>query len=108
MTPTKDNCIRAHADALPECTEQCRGCSFMQMMEFLPRPQYVLGGWRQAAAKTNPAKDDLYVVRDKDGQMAFASWTAQYGWEHVADNDCGEVVEWYPLPSRISPNERKQ
>ena len=39
MTPkmTKAQCVRANADASPACTEQCRGCSFMQgTLEMLP------------------------------------------------------------------------
>lgn len=46
-----------------------------------------------------PKPDELYVVRDKDGQLAFAEFSYRYGWEHTADVDCGDVHEWFPLPS---------
>lgn len=48
----------------------------------------------------NPEDDALYLVADRDGQMAFASWTKRYGWEHVCDNDCGPIIEWAPIPKR--------
>lgn len=35
----KATCVRANAEASPECTEQCRGCSFMQStLEMMPLP----------------------------------------------------------------------
>lgn len=55
--------------------------------------------WRPIALLPNDRDDHrIFIVRDKDGQMSFAVWTKQYGWEHVADDDCGAAVEWYPLP----------
>lgn len=63
----------------------------------LVAPRSERGAW--ISAENKPKDDGLYIVRDIDGQMAFASFTTRYGWEHIADNDCGAVTAWHPLPS---------
>lgn len=56
MTPA--TCIRANADASPACTEQCRGCSFMQTtLEMLPLKK----------------EEDRYMDGYNDGYEAGAS-----------------------------------
>lgn len=52
--------------------------------------------WQPVSA-TPPDEDRLFVVRDADGQYAFAV-RYQGKWEHTADSDCGPIAEWFPLP----------
>ena len=62
------------------------------------RAEQVALGWTDIHKRT-PPNFGIHIARDKDGQMTFANFSQEYGWEHVCDDDCGELVEWYPLPS---------
>ena len=55
-----------------------------------------IGAWHPVSEQPKN-EDAMFIVRDKDGQAAFAV-RYEGKWEHVADDDCGEIAHWTPLP----------
>jgi len=60
-------------------------------------------GWR--LRDDSPTADDLYIVRDADGQLGFAHYE-RGKWLHTPDQDLGCVSEWCPLPVESRPEEK--